>query len=1582
MKRAEQSLTDTGNDEKDEKRRRVMQSDDESAETTTGPDGSNGGTPEGEPGLPGPGISNFLRRFSRNDASSSRWATMLEDLKSADESRQIVALTDLSEYLSFSTEELLLCFPVESFVTAFFAILSADGASEDEMNASTKQLLCCRCLYSLVDILPNTSRYVLSSGGLQILCSKLVCIQYIDVAEQCISIFQRLAEYGPIQVLKAGSLQPVLMFLDFFALPSQRAAVSAAASMVAYIPSSDVFDQHVKPAVPQLLALLQHQDARVRETAGGALRNITDSLVHLHRRHTNPTPARSAPWGKREDATTAHAARNAKIGEALECLHPLMEYIAITLDTPGAPASVVVEALHMLSILVSFSDTNTQQVLQGPILAALSKVDLKQGDGAVVVRVLCVALSLLPAVHPVDFSCVLDARRRALFSEGVLEQLGPLFFPALLQVHAMAVSPTIQALCVSVCLSFVLTCSNHPEILYTCLPPATFSTFLANLLFTSCNKTVLFSALSMVEELLRNHQSAYGGMLVRHGVVRAAHVLVSHECPRKSTRLLSQSVKEGASGSRSRQQLVEGAAHQVLSLYFGASSHTGESAILRALSRIVRALSSNATGEGEEQKKTEALQKLQMLLLSDDGVSGFEFTCSDCAAAIVKYLYPEDSSLAAARLATFTEVMLGGSPESNVGIRDGQSLTALVKLCVASICRYEDLELVVYTPTGQTELPPHLQPTRNAKEEEPKKIGFFPAFLRCMEGQREHGPPGSSGSTNPAQMLKLLSKPLRLRLLHKDAESPKPDESSPSLKKDESPGSEKGAASPAARLRSYLASKVSRGARAAGEVSRGARAAGPSAGPAASPQPSRSTSSEADSPPELGSPGEAEPPREVPRKATSSLRMMPLSSMLGGRSGPPSMPPSPQNKLQGMEASPRSPGRLRPDESTPMHGPLFCSGPMVMVEPLTTVSTLEEYLSNKWSELGLGGKDSSGEEKEDSSEDAKTPKQKPRLYIGDKRLNPGHTLVQALIAHVDRRPLRKESAVVDEQDRLLIEDLEEDAQSGSLATHVWGSTHALRYVLEDPVQTKKGTPSPDTTVSFLARADVPVQRHFAQRAKIADLEEKGPSTELLTILTLLGALHGVFKTVSASAAEDASLFANLPEPNDFVSTPLASKFMRQLADPVAICSRSLAPWCRAAVLACPFLFPHEARRTMHSSCLLGLARALHFCYGRMETGGNDQMEVQIAAIPRRKVRIDRANLIVDAARVMNSFGTSQALVEIEYVDEVGTGSGPTLEFYAQIVDHLRAHNPPLFRSSEFGVPLYFHPYPAAFYATPEGESLVGLAKLLGQVVGKCIMDGRVIDLDISFIALALAGHATEADFAALDPAMRRSQQQLRGLGAADVAALQLPWTLPGYPAVELRPGGAELIVESHEVGEYIATVAKWSMVDGVQPLLLAFRKAVFSVLPDAVAQLWTPAELAALLGAHSGATADQYWTMEHFNSHILAQHGYTQDSAPFVALLERMASFTIEERRGFLQFVTGAPSLPVGGFAGLKPPLTVVKRETARDAEEKPIPNDHVLPSVMTCANYLKLPEYSSPDVLRERLGFAVAEGKNAFLLS
>jgi hypothetical protein len=57
------------------------------------------------------------------------------------------------------------------------------------------------------------------------------------------------------------------------------------------------------------------------------------------------------------------------------------------------------------------------------------------------------------------------------------------------------------------------------------------------------------------------------------------------------------------------------------------------------------------------------------------------------------------------------------------------------------------------------------------------------------------------------------------------------------------------------------------------------------------------------------------------------------------------------------------------------------------------------------------------------------------------------------------------------------------------------------------------------------------------------------------------------------------------------------------------------------------------------------------------------------------------------------------------------------------------------------------------------------------------------------------------------------------------------------------------------------------------------------------------------------------------------------------------------ERRLLLRFLTGSPTLPSGGLSRLQPPLTVVRKEA-----EAPLRPDDYLPSVMTCANYLKLP--------------------------
>ncbi|BAT95844.1 hypothetical protein VIGAN_08266000, partial [Vigna angularis var. angularis] len=77
----------------------------------------------------------------------------------------------------------------------------------------------------------------------------------------------------------------------------------------------------------------------------------------------------------------------------------------------------------------------------------------------------------------------------------------------------------------------------------------------------------------------------------------------------------------------------------------------------------------------------------------------------------------------------------------------------------------------------------------------------------------------------------------------------------------------------------------------------------------------------------------------------------------------------------------------------------------------------------------------------------------------------------------------------------------------------------------------------------------------------------------------------------------------------------------------------------------------------------------------------------------------------------------------------------------------------------------------------------------------------------------------------------------------------------------------------------------------------------------------------------------------------------------------------------FLQFVTGAPRLPLGGLASLSPMLTIVRKHSNHHP-------DTDLPSVMTCVNYLKLPPYSSKEIMKEKLLYVITEGQGSFHLS
>ena len=120
------------------------------------------------------------------------------------------------------------------------------------------------------------------------------------------------------------------------------------------------------------------------------------------------------------------------------------------------------------------------------------------------------------------------------------------------------------------------------------------------------------------------------------------------------------------------------------------------------------------------------------------------------------------------------------------------------------------------------------------------------------------------------------------------------------------------------------------------------------------------------------------------------------------------------------------------------------------------------------------------------------------------------------------------------------------------------------------------------------------------------------------------------------------------------------------------------------------------------------------------------------------------------------------------------------------------------------------------------------------------------------------------------------------------------------------------------------------------------------------------------------------WPVDYLKENIMPMHGYSQGSTTFNNFLEVLSEFNEDQKREFLMFTIGAPRLPLGGLKNLSPKLTVVKKLPHNETTN----GDSMLPSVMTCQNYIKLPDYSSKDILRKKLLIAMKEGQKSFTLS
>lgn len=158
-------------------------------------------------------------------------------------------------------------------------------------------------------------------------------------------------------------------------------------------------------------------------------------------------------------------------------------------------------------------------------------------------------------------------------------------------------------------------------------------------------------------------------------------------------------------------------------------------------------------------------------------------------------------------------------------------------------------------------------------------------------------------------------------------------------------------------------------------------------------------------------------------------------------------------------------------------------------------------------------------------------------------------------------------------------------------------------------------------------------------------------------------------------------------PSEFVNSKLTAKANRQLQDPLVIMTGNLPTWLSQIAYACPFLFPFETRHLLFYATCFDRDRALQRLLDTTPgLNSSDSSERVTPRLDRRKRTVSRDDLLKQAETVLHDCGNSKALLEIQYINEVGTGLGPTLEFYALVSKEMQRSDLDLWRGEAVDSP--------------------------------------------------------------------------------------------------------------------------------------------------------------------------------------------------------------------------------------------------------------------------------------------------------
>ncbi|KAK7207962.1 HECT-domain-containing protein [Myxozyma melibiosi] len=1507
---------------------------------------------------------------------------------------RMAALRELSILIIMSTEDMFSSgFSSDQIVRELVDIMSSPIYGEDDPESVS---IACRCLANFMDSLPQTTRIVAYSGAVPVLCQKLLEVDYIDLAEQALNTLKVISADYPIIVAREGGLAGCLMFLDFFATSVQRTAVTIAANCSRNIPVSCF--PTVRDVMPTLLNVLMGTDQKVVEQGCLSVARLIESFRH------HPTELEelvSSDLLQKMMDMMIPGPSNVVGPSAVSYFLKALSFCAKA--SPELSATMLkmgaVDILYQILTGVSAPAESQPDDQASSIFVMQAVIHCPKDQILATLNVIC---ELLPGIQKEDLAesptymetmdmlnfgtPEANAKRAEILKtcQPQVRRFVKIFLPVLLDVYSCTADLNVRQKVVTAFLRMFLNIDG--DILYEGLKTIQFSSLLASIIAQKEQPSIVVAGLLIADVLRRRFPNIYETHFEREGVMAEIERLAENG-PGSNAGMPEADADEGTDcGS----EIAIEERYDDEETDYG---HEDEDERMRDDDNEGEDEDGDEDEDeeeedGEEEEEKSKFSSMRNRYSSSDlhYRSSLESWISTFAQKFLeKYRPPESRSGADAEsglneLRMFSSKLVAGQ---DLAGWLGELATHFNTEALTSISSYELvhsgivkalLSLLTEGATEEEKLASRKEFMKAFMKSDGSSISPFAVLISKLQESLMRlekfevvtaGIPDAN--ENP---IEVMSGPVRLRLSSDDADGE---------------GAEMIVSIPAIStvktLDDYLRVRI--GDRATGTPT-GRFKSGSSLLNSSFPSFASFAASANNSSREEGNgqqkgddsdeAGEGSSTTTAKAEASSSANES-NKDKADAEDGKNSWEASESvvNRLEGYMTTNES---NTAEESDSAATPAAESG-----NGTPTESPVAAQIRPRRASLSLD-----------------------RLLRATGTLTPKQSYSSALqSAPRDWHVEFKSNGKIIPHDMTVVAALHKYAGTSVFARGSLDIPHTLKY-------SKAAGPAPVSESNAL---------QYGEQFK--DVPESLKEDEAtFTVLQLLRILHKLNASVKELFAEDAEGAHLSPVPTtQFINSKLTSKLNRQLEEAVIVASSCVPYWGRDLTRHYPFLFPFETRRLFLQSTSFGHYRFLNKWQarngrlGRRDSSSsyNSRSRGPILRNMRQKVRISRSQILLSAIRVMELYGSSQNVLEVEYFDEVGTGLGPTLEFYATVSREFAKKKLGMWRENEsdpesefaFGKHgLYARPLSEEYLKTEEGKKTLQMFKVLGQFVGRALIDSRLLDIKFNSTFFAARQESVVPSIAvmnAVDGQLASSLKLLEKFAEArakvmsdkatteeekreilreykidnvSVEDLTLDFTLPGYPEYELVEGGMDKYVTMETVDEYVKLVLDATLGSGVEKQINAFREGFSTVFSFAAMSSFTPEELVILCGQ-----VEEDWSLQTLCDSVKADHGFTMSSKTVQNLLEIMAEFTVDERRAFLQFVTGSPNLPIGGFKALLPTFTIVNKPS-----EPPFSPDDYLPSVMTCVNYLKMPNYSTKEKLRERVMKAVEEGSGAFLLS